>query len=329
MDMGAQPKSLLKGLSQAISQEIAALDLPSQPANLYEPITYLMGLGGKRLRPMLVLLGAGASGANPLHWLKPAIALEVFHNFTLMHDDIMDQAPLRRGLPTVHAKWNPNVAILSGDVMLVEAYELLLHAPQHLLHKIIGRFNRTAAEVCEGQQLDMDFESLPTVSVDTYINMIRLKTAVLLGFSLELGASIAGAEDLAIQTLYHAGVDLGISFQLMDDYLDCFGDPDKFGKQVGGDIIANKKTYLLINALERAEGQIAELLNQWLQIAGRENEKVTAVSQIYRDLGIDTLTQDLMTKYYESGVQKIKSLPANEYQQALLAFSEALFKRDH
>ncbi len=214
-----------------------------KPLELYEPIDYIMSLGGKRMRPYLVLLSYGLFRNNPEAIIKPALSVEVFHNFTLMHDDIMDEAPLRRGQDTVHKKWNENVAILSGDVMLVEAYKLLMDIDSDILKSVIERFNVTAAEVCEGQQLDMNFETIQEVSIDQYLDMIRLKTAVLLGYSMELGGILARTSENICRELNQAGVNMGMGFQLMDDLLDVYADSDKFGKQTGGDILSNKRPF--------------------------------------------------------------------------------------
>jgi geranylgeranyl diphosphate synthase type II len=226
------------------------LNLPPTPLN--EPVRYVMQLGGKRMRPALTLLAAGMYTRDLTPCIKPALALEVFHNFTLLHDDIMDRAPLRRGHPTVHEKWNQNAAILSGDAMLIHAYELMCEAPSLCMVELMQLFNRTALDVCEGQQLDMDFESMSDVTQDEYIRMIGLKTSVLLGCSLKTGAIVGGAPREDADHLYEAGVDLGIAFQLMDDYLDAFGDFSKVGKKTGGDIEAGKKTFLMIRTLELA-----------------------------------------------------------------------------
>jgi geranylgeranyl diphosphate synthase type II len=233
-----------------IEAEIKRNKFGKEPASLYEPIRYLMGLGGKRMRPLLTLLSYSLYKDDVKSIVPFAVAIEAFHNFTLMHDDIMDNAPLRRGDKTVHEKWNVNTAILSGDVMLVKVYDMLLSLDAEKLKPVLQKFNTCAAEVCEGQQWDMEFETLASVSESQYINMIRLKTAVLLGFSLEFGAILANSSVEDQNALREFGVNIGIGFQLKDDLLDAYADPKKFGKQVGGDIIANKKTYLLIKALE-------------------------------------------------------------------------------
>lgn len=233
--------------SEIIDSALENAEFPSSPANLYQPVRYILSLAGKRIRPQLVFLGADIFGYTDVASLLPASkAIEYFHNFSLMHDDIMDQAPLRRGKPTVHQKWNENVAILSGDALLVKAYEELANCPLEVVPSLLKSFNKVALEVCEGQQMDMDFEDRNNVSEEEYIHMIRMKTSVLLGGALEMGAIIAKATFQNTQYLYDFGVNLGIAFQLQDDILDAFGNPDSFGKQVGGDIIVNKKTILHI-----------------------------------------------------------------------------------
>lgn len=315
---------------QALDREITLQRYGDQPTDLYEPIRYLMALGGKRLRPVLTLLGASLYTDDWQTALRPAIAVEVFHNFTLMHDDIMDCAPIRRGQPTVHEKWNANTAILSGDVMLVQAYELLLDVPGDLLRPILARFNRTAAEVCEGQQWDMEFETRPTVSEAEYLEMIRLKTAVLLGFALELGATLgrASAEDAA--RLRQIGEHIGLGFQLKDDYLDVYGEPGKFGKLVGGDILANKKTFLLIDALEKAEGATRAELERWLAAKDYNPvEKVKSVTAIYDRLGVGETTEALMNQYFANAFRLLDELPAEPQRKAALRkFAEELIGRE-
>ncbi len=289
-----------------------------------------MNLGGKRMRPLLTLMAAYLFGDNWRKALKPAVAVEVFHNFTLMHDDILDQAPLRRGQPTVHEKWNHNIAILSGDVMLVNAYELLLDVETPYLKKVLTRFNRTAAEVCEGQQLDMNFETRWDVSEDEYIEMIKLKTSVLLGFALELGSIIAGADDAESQRLREGGINIGLGFQLKDDLLDVYGDPAKFGKQVGGDIIANKKTFLLIEALQQSSGALKNELIGWLSATEFDKqEKVQAVTAIYDQLGIRQLTEARINDFFTRGFANFEQLSADPARKALLLdFTEQLIGRE-
>src|ERR1700712_3291104 len=254
----------LTDLQAIISNEVKQLNFPEYPAALYEPIKYILSLGGKRMRPALLLMACDLFGGDLKKAISPALAIEVFHNFTLMHDDIMDNAPLRRGKITVHERWNPNVGILSGDVMLIEGYKLMMQVDDHLLRPILNIFNETAVGVCEGQQIDMEFETRNDVAIDEYITMIRLKTAVVLGGALKIGAIIGGAGVNDAALIHTFGEQLGIAFQLQDDILDVYGNPEKFGKQVAGDILANKKTFLLIKALELANESQRVELNKWL-----------------------------------------------------------------
>ena len=299
----------LEEIKTALEQHIQALDLKGNPSELYDPITYLMGLGGKRIRPLLTLLAYNLYKEDYKKVLSPAAGIEVFHNFTLMHDDIMDNAPLRRGKATVHEKWDDNTAILSGDVMLVKAYDLFFSITPEHLKESLQLFSKTAAEVCEGQQLDMNYEKRDSVSEAEYLNMIRLKTAVLLGFALQLGAVLAGASKEDSTHLYDFGVNIGIAFQLKDDLLDVYADKEKFGKQVGGDILANKKTYLLVKANELATGTPNESLQKWLKAdAYNPEEKVEAVTAIYDQLQIKEKTMVLMDDYFEKGFKQLSSL---------------------
>ena len=319
----------LTQLIELINNRLEELSYGEEPTELYEPIRYIMSLGGKRMRPLLVLLAYRLFKDDVESILDQAIAVEVFHNFTLMHDDIMDEAPLRRGQATVHEKWSESVAILSGDVMLVKAYDLLLEAPGNL-KQIIKDFNECAAGVCEGQQFDMNFEQLPTVSEDTYINMIRLKTAVLLGYSLKLGAMLANASQEEAQKLYDFGVQVGIGFQLKDDLLDVYADQAKFGKQVGGDIISNKKTFLLLKALELADTDQKADLDKWLNAENFDNtEKVQDVMRIYDEIGIRQLTLAKMDDYFANGFNALDGInvPA-EKKTALSDFTTYLINRE-
>lgn len=317
-----------------IESMVKGLTFGHSPDTLYEPVRYMMQLGGKRLRPMLALMGAYLFAEEYEKSLPSALsvaqAVEVFHNFTLMHDDIMDKAPIRRGMPTVHEKWNANTAILSGDVMLVGAYRLIGQLPPTLLPEALRLFNDCAAQVCEGQQLDMDFETASHVTEAEYIRMITLKTAVLLGYSLQLGALTGSAVPAQAQALYEFGVQTGIGFQLMDDLLDVFGDHQKVGKQVGGDIVANKKTYLLIKALQLATGEQAKQLDYWLSIQQFEKEeKVAAVTRIYEQLGVKQITEQLMNQYFDQAHQLLEQLPVPAHRKHVLAeFSRQLAKRD-
>ena len=251
----------------AIENYLAQTEFPAEPELLYAPIGYSLAGGGKRLRPMLLTLSCGIFSDDVKQALPAAAAVEVFHNFTLLHDDIMDNAAVRRGKPSVHAKWGQNVAILSGDAMMIYAYRLLSSVPANLLPQVLSTFNTMALEVCEGQQYDMDFEQKPKVSVVEYMHMIELKTSVLLAGSVVIGAMLGGASDEDCRRLRRFAVELGLAFQLQDDWLDVYGDPARFGKKIGGDILNNKKTYMLINARQRVEGKDAEELSRWLGAA--------------------------------------------------------------
>lgn len=297
-------------LSSLLHQALKELDYGQQPAEHYDPIRYIMSLGGKRLRPLLTLLGAQLFTDELSAFVKPALATEVFHNFTLLHDDLMDQAPLRRGQPTVHEKWNPNVAILSGDVMLVRAYELLFeNVSPPLLPQVLRRFSQTAAEVCEGQQWDMNFETETTITIPQYLDMIRLKTAVLLGFALELGALLAGASADDAEHLRQFGTDIGLAFQLRDDLLDVYGDAATFGKRVGGDIISDKKTFLLLTAQAQADAtQQATLARHLGQPVLDAEAKVQAVRGIYDELEIRPQTEALINDYFQAALLHLERL---------------------
>ncbi|GAB2521334.1 polyprenyl synthetase family protein [Spirosoma aerophilum] len=314
----------------ALQDELQSIEYGQAPPELYDPIKYIMSLGGKRMRPLLTLMGAYLFTDDWRKAIRPALGVEVFHNFTLMHDDIMDKAPLRRGQLTVHEKWNGNVAILSGDVMLVNAYQLLLHIESDKLAMALARFSRTAAEVCEGQQMDMNFETRWDVSEAEYIDMIRLKTSVLLGYSLELGGLIGGADLETTRHLYDGGMNIGVGFQLKDDLLDVYGDPAKFGKQVGGDIIANKKTFLLIEALAQAKGTVRDELIDWLTRTEFDKaEKVKAVTAIYNQLGIRELTEARINEYFALGFANFDQINAQPGRKALLIqFARQLVERE-
>ena len=283
-----------------INQAIAAIPYPECPDQLYEPIAYHMALCGKRIRPVLTMMACDAMGGDSSKALDAAVGLEMFHNFTLLHDDVMDNADVRRGKPTVHRRWNDNTAILSGDTMLTIATQYIAKTGNW---QVMDLFNKTAIEIYEGQQWDMDFEVRNDVTVDEYINMIRLKTSVLLGCALKTGALIAGAEENQADLMYQAGVDMGLAFQLRDDVLDVWGDPVSFGKEIGGDIMNNKKTFLLINAMRLVQGDDADELRHWLNdpYATRDN-KVAGVTALYERLGTRQLAEDAITDYNNRAV---------------------------
>lgn len=319
---------MIAELLKEVEAEIKRHRFGSQPKSLYEPIRYIMSLGGKRLRPLLVMMAYALFKNNPKSIVRYAIAVEAFHNFTLLHDDIMDNAPLRRGKPTVHEKWNVNTAILSGDVMLVKVYELFRELDSELLKEALRIFNKCAAEVCEGQQWDMEFETKQKVSEAQYIEMIRLKTAVLLGLSLELGAFLAGADEKQRAALNDFGTHIGIGFQLKDDLLDVYADKQKFGKQVGGDIIANKKTFLLIKAMEKARGNDKKELTYWLNAKKfNKQKKVKAVTALYDKLNIPLETEAKIQYYFDRGFEKLDAINDSPEKAMLIKFTQDLIIR--
>jgi len=321
----------IKDLQELVLRAIKEQSFPQKPKELYEPVSYLMSLGGKRLRPVLLLMAVDLFKGKVTDAIKPALAIEVFHNFTLMHDDIMDKAPLRRGNPTVHEKWNEAIAILSGDVMLIEAYKLLVHVDPKILPHILNIFNETAVGVCEGQQIDMNFEQRQVVQIDEYLEMIKLKTAVLLGGALKMGALIGKAEEKEAQLLYDFGVNLGIAFQLQDDILDVYGDPEKFGKQIGGDILSNKKTFLLIKALETANKEQYEELEELLFDKNiRPEDKIKRVTSIYNDLNIKELAEDVMSGFAEKGLSALNKVNIPKNRKAVLnQFADMILIREN
>lgn len=299
----------LEELRELIEDEINRLELKSEPINLYEPISYMLSLGGKRIRPLMVLMGYSLFKSDPEKIVKTALAIEVFHNFTLMHDDIMDKAPIRRGKPSVHEKWNETTAILSGDTMMIQAYKLLEDVSQECLPEVLKLFNACALEVCEGQQMDMNFEKQDEVSTDEYLEMIRLKTAVLLGFSLRLGGLLAGADDSIQRRLQELGLCIGMAFQLMDDHLDSFGNSTSFGKQIGGDILANKKTFLLISSLASSSPEKKEELIYWLSKSSFEDQdKIDAVKRIYLEAGAEKVSLQKIGLYESKALEILSAL---------------------
>jgi geranylgeranyl diphosphate synthase, type II len=321
---------MISVFQKAIEAAISKQPFGTQPASLYEPIRYIMSLGGKRLRPLLVLLAYSLYRNNASSLIRYAVAVEAFHNFTLLHDDIMDNAPLRRGKSTVHEKWNVNTAILSGDVMLVKVYEMFSGLEERKLKEVLKLFNSCAIDVCEGQQWDMEFETMPTVSEGQYLRMIRQKTAVLLGFSLELGAVLAGAPKQDRKALRDFGINIGIGFQLKDDLLDVYADAKKFGKQVGGDIIANKKTYLLIKALENAKGADRKELIHWLTAKKfNAKKKVKAVTSLYSRLGVVEMTERKIETYFTKAFRNLEKIKDTPSKKELIRFTEELIHRQH
>ena len=301
-------------ITEIITSEIEQLNWSKEPRGLYEPIGYVLGLGGKRIRPALTLMAANLFQDDVQPAINTALGIEVFHNFTLLHDDIMDRADVRRGRLTVHKKWNDNTAILSGDVMQIAAYQLIAKTPASCLKPVLDLFSQTAAEICEGQQYDVDFENRSEVKADEYLEMIRLKTAVLLGCALQCGAWIGGAGGEDAQNLYDFGINIGLAFQLKDDLLDVYGDEATFGKKIGGDILCNKKTYLLIHALELATGETQKELNKWLNISNENisDEKISSVTKIYNQLGVRTICEDKMLEFYTKAVAKLDKVSVSD-----------------
>ncbi len=302
-----------------------------KPANLYSPVNYSLEIGGKRLRPVLLLLSYNLFSDNIKNALPAAVAIEVFHNFTLLHDDIMDKAEVRRNQPTVHKKFDENSAILSGDAMAFLAYKFLLENKSENLADVLELFSRTAIEVCEGQQFDMDFESRLNVSETEYLEMIRLKTAVLLACSLKTGALLANSDNETANLLYEFGINLGFAFQLQDDLLDSFGDQKTFGKKIGGDILANKKTYLLINALENSSAtEKTELLNWINKKDFIEEKKIEAVKNIFNKLNIQELTESKINFYFTKSTSILQKLAKNENKtELLIELTNQMLKRNN
>lgn len=319
----------LSHFQQLIEKGLNDLKLGGNPKELYDPIRYMLNIGGKRLRPALCLMSHQLFGGDPEKIIGPALGIEVFHNFTLLHDDIMDKAPLRRSQQTVHEKWNTDIAILSGDTMFVQSCQLIAQTETQYLSQVLAVFFKTAIEVCEGQQLDMNFESLSDVTHDEYIEMIALKTAVLIGCSLSIGAITAGAIQQDIDHLYNFGKKLGIAFQLHDDILDVYGDAEKFGKQVGGDIIANKKTFLLISAKEQAQGKKAEELHSLITAKTFDaQEKVKSVMAIFDSLSIRQQAEKKMEFFFSQAMDHLDQLSVSpESKKPLIDFAEKLMKR--
>lgn len=291
---------------------IENINYPKQPAKLYEPIKYTMALGGKRIRPVLTLMTCEAMGGDLNKALNVALGIELFHNFTLLHDDVMDRADIRRGKPTVHTKWNENVAILSGDTMLSMAAQEMTKVDDDIVKPIQELFNATAISVYEGQQYDMDYETRNNVTVDEYINMIRLKTSVLTGCSCKAGAIVARTASENADKIYNMAVNLGLAFQLQDDYLDVWGDPATFGKEIGGDIVNNKKTFLLINAIDHSAGNDAIELNRWLNdTVAPKQEKIKAVTALYESLGLKDLARNAIIKYSHQALDLLHEVKMN------------------
>jgi geranylgeranyl diphosphate synthase type II len=319
-------------ITQIINSGLEQINWQKEPRKLYEPIEYVLSLGGKRIRPALTLMACNLFSDDIQPAVNTALGLEIFHNFTLLHDDIMDRADIRRGKPTVHKKWNDNTAILSGDVMQIAAYQFITNTPSPYLKPVMELFSQTAAEICEGQQYDIDFENHEDVRDEEYIEMIRLKTAVLLGCVLKCGAWIGGSTEEDAQNLYDFGINTGLAFQLKDDLLDVYGDEATFGKKIGGDILSNKKTYLLIQALELARGNTASELKKWIKISDIKlsDDKIQAVTSIYNLLDIRTICEGKMSNFYTKAIAKLEkvSVCQNKKQELRNLADKLMFRND-
>ena len=311
-----------------INHEIAKLNWEREPKGLYAPIAYTMAAGGKRVRPQLAMIACGIFGGNEQEVAPAAMALEVFHNFTLLHDDVMDKAEVRRGRPTVHIQWNENTAILSGDQMTIEAYKLLAEVPESKLHKVLRLFNEMATEICEGQQYDVDFESQEHVTIEEYLKMIRLKTSVLLATALQIGSYLAGANEAQQEALYQFGIIVGLAFQIQDDILDVWGDPKTFGKAVGGDISCNKKTYVYLTAQKLADDELTEELHQWYgSVLDDNTEKIAAVKGIFEQLNVRAACEAVVEDYTQKALLILDTLPQNAATEQLRQLANKLNTR--
>lgn len=306
-------------LLEKINAYLAQMPYSRAPQGLYVPIEYELSLGGKRIRPVLMLMAYNLYKENVDTILPQAAGLETYHNHTLLHDDLMDKADMRRNKPTVHRKWSENAAILSGDAMLILSYRLMSDCPKDKLHEVLRVFTETTMEICEGQQWDMEFETRLDVTVDEYIEMIRLKTSVLLAAALKIGALMADALQADAEMLYDFGIKMGLAFQLQDDYLDIYGNPEVFGKKIGGDILCNKKTYMLITALKKADVVQREELERWLTVVDcHAEEKIEAVTRIYNDIGVDKCCEQIVEDYYNQGLAILERLNLSAERKAVL-----------
>ena len=313
-----------------INKEILNLDWKREPYGLYEPIEYTLAAGGKRVRPQLAMIASQLFGGKDDEVLPAALALEVFHNFTLLHDDVMDKADVRRGRPTVHVKWNENTAILSGDQMLIEAYKLLSGVPADKLPKVLQLFNKMATEICEGQQYDVDFENQEHVAIEEYLKMIRLKTAVLLATALKMGSYIAGANTEQQDMLYEFGINIGLAFQIQDDILDVWGNPETFGKAVGGDISCNKKTFVALTAMQLADSVTYKELKRWFAQTPIDNtEKITAVKTLYEQVNTRAKCEEAVERYTTQALYLLNQLPQNQATEQLRKLADKLNTRQN
>ena len=310
-----------------IKSELNKLNLSNNPKELYEPIKYILKMKSKKIRPILSILAYKLKNNNWKKIVQYVIAIELFHNFTLIHDDIIDNATLRRGEKTIHNKWNNNIGILSGDLLMILANKLFSNLPLKIMQKVLKRFNEIAIKICEGQHYDMNYENEKLITEKQYINMIRLKTATLIGFSLELGGILSKMKDLDIKNLYRFGEFMGIGFQLQDDYLDVFGDK-KFGKKIGGDILLNKKTYLLIKLLESTNEKEKIIINNWINNSNNPNQKIEAITRLIKDKNIDSITESVINDYFNKAFDYLKKIDIkNSKKNELIEFSKKLINR--
>ena len=310
-----------------IKSELNKLNLSNTPKELYEPIKYILKIKSKKIRPILSILAYKLKKNNWQEIVQYVIAIELFHNFTLIHDDIIDNATLRRGKKTIHNKWNNNVGILSGDLLMIIANKIFSDLPLRIMQKVLNRFNEIAIKICEGQQYDMNYENEKSITEKQYINMIRLKTATLIGFSLELGGILSKMKDLDIKNLYQFGEFMGIGFQLQDDYLDVFGNK-KFGKKIGGDILLNKKTYLLIKLLESTNEKEKIIINNWINNSNNPTKKIEAITSLMKDKNIDAITESVINDYFNKAFDYLKKIDIkNSQKNELIEFSKKLINR--
>ena len=310
-----------------IKSELNKLNLNNNPKELYEPIKYILKMKSKKIRPILSILAYKLKKNDWKKIVQYVIAIELFHNFTLIHDDIIDNATLRRGEKTIHNKWNNNIGILSGDLLMILANKLFSNLPLKIMQKVLKRFNEIAIKICEGQHYDMNYENEKLITEKQYINMIRLKTATLIGFSLELGGILSKMKDLDIKNLYRFGEFMGIGFQLQDDYLDVFGDR-KFGKKIGGDILLNKKTYLLIKLLESTNEKEKIIINNWINNSNTPNQKIEAITRLMKDKNIDSITESVINDYFNKAFDYLKKIDIkNSKKNELIEFSKKLINR--
>ena len=315
---------------QLINRYIDEMPYNRQPASLYEPIRYILSLGGKRIRPTLMMLAYNLYQEDPESILPQACGLETYHNFTLLHDDLMDHADMRRGHPTVHVKWDANTAILSGDTMLLMAFKLMMQCPQEYLHAVLDVFTETTLEIDEGQQYDMTFETRDDVREEEYIEMIRLKTSVLLACALKIGAILGGASASDAENLYKFGEQIGLAFQLQDDFLDVYGDPKVFGKAIGGDILCNKKTFMLINAFNKADESQRKELEKWVNAVNPDpQQKIAAVTTLYNNIGVNRLAEERIRYYFDESRKYFAAVQVpEESKQELKAYTDKMMKRN-